>query len=80
MPFIPRLTAPVMNNKYYISTAGGGYNKCIERRGHWVLPNCFSGDTKIVTRAGLVRLDSIVDQDVEEIMKKADEVTQRLKA
>ena len=40
MPFIPRLTAPVMNNKYYISTAGGGYNKCIERRGHWVLPNC----------------------------------------
>lgn len=40
MAFTPRLTAPALNNKYFISTAGGGYNKCIERRGHWVLPNC----------------------------------------
>lgn len=65
MDYAPRLTAPLQGNKYFISTAGGGYNRCIERRGHWVLPNCFSGDTKIITRSGLVRLDSIVDQEVE---------------
>lgn len=40
MAYVPRLTAPLQGNKYFISTAGGGYNKCIERRGHWVLPNC----------------------------------------
>ena len=44
---------------------GGGYNQCIERRGHWVLPNCFSGDTEIITRYGTFRLDSLVGKTVE---------------
>lgn len=41
MEYKPRLTAPSLNDKNYINTAYGGYNKCIARdsRGY-VLPNC----------------------------------------
>ena len=41
MEYTPRLTAPSVNDKNFINTAYGGYNKCIARdsRGY-VLPNC----------------------------------------
>lgn len=41
-----RTTKPSSTNKYYITTAGGGYNRCIlgnaanGRKGYSVLPNC----------------------------------------
>ena len=38
--FIERYTAPEAGNKWYINTAGGGYNKCIRINGYSVLPNC----------------------------------------
>lgn len=40
MEFIPRTTSPATNNKYYIHTSGGGYNKCIKISGNQCLPNC----------------------------------------
>lgn len=40
MAFIQRYTAPAANNKFYINTDGGGYNKCIRVQGYSVLPNC----------------------------------------
>lgn len=42
MNFIARLTAPNGNNKYYIHTSHGGYNKCIliNKSTGSVLPNC----------------------------------------
>ena len=41
MNYTPRLSAPSVNDKNFINTAYGGYNKCIARdvRGN-VLPNC----------------------------------------
>lgn len=40
--FTPRLSAPAANNKYWINTAFGGYNKCItiNKSTGAVLPNC----------------------------------------
>ena len=38
--FIQRFTAPEAGNKFYVNTAGGGYNKCIKINGNSVLPNC----------------------------------------
>lgn len=65
MAFVPRLTAPAVGNKYWTTVGGGGYNLCIPRRGSWCLPNCFSGDTKIITRSGIYRLDSLAGESVE---------------
>ena len=42
MKFVPRLNAPSGNNKYYIKTTHGGYNRCIviDPVTGSVLPNC----------------------------------------
>lgn len=41
MIYTPRLSAPSVNDKNYINTSYGGYNKCIARDGRGnVLPNC----------------------------------------
>ena len=68
--FRPRLTIPKSGNPYYNTTAVGGYavgailgNPL--QNGLNILANCFSGDTEIITRHGVVRLDSIVDKEVE---------------
>lgn len=37
---IQRYSAPDADNKYYLTTSGGGYNKCIRITGSSVLPNC----------------------------------------
>lgn len=37
---IQRYSAPDADNKYYLTTSGGGYNKCIRITGNSVLPNC----------------------------------------
>ena len=65
MPYVPRLTDPSYSDKHWIHTSAGGYNPCIRINGGSVLPNCFSGDTRIITKGGIVRLDSIVDKEVE---------------
>ena len=39
--YVPRTTRPANNNKYYIKTTFGGYNKCIKIQSDGrVLPNC----------------------------------------
>lgn len=38
--FKQRYTAPESYNKFYINTAGGGFNNCIRVSGYSVLPNC----------------------------------------
>lgn len=38
--FKQRLTCPAKDNKYYVNTAGGGYNTAIRVTGNWALPNC----------------------------------------
>ena len=63
--FKPRLDAPSVTDPNWIVQADGGKNPCIRIVGNSVLPNCFSGDTKIVTREGVRRLDSILGQDIE---------------
>ena len=64
--FVPRLEAPDWNNKLWINVGFGGYNHCIPiYGGPSVTPNCFVGETRIVTREGTVRLDSIVDKTIE---------------
>ncbi|MCX4254701.1 MAG: CHAP domain-containing protein, partial [Bacilli bacterium] len=40
MNFIPRLTAPSVNNKYWLHTSKGGLNDCILIGAKSVLPNC----------------------------------------
>lgn len=37
---LQRYNAPEVNNKFYLNTAGGGYNRCIKISGFSVLPNC----------------------------------------
>jgi surface antigen len=63
--FKPRLEAPSYTDPNWIVQSDGGKNPCIRIVGNSVLPNCFSGDTKIVTREGVRRLDSILGQDIE---------------
>lgn len=63
--FVPRLTAPSTTDPNWIVQSAGGKNPCIPITGVSVLPNCFSGDTKIVTREGIVRLDAIVGKTVD---------------
>ena len=40
--FTPRLTAPALNNKYYIHTSKGGVNQCLRINSTTgsCLPNC----------------------------------------
>lgn len=40
MNFVPRLTTPSVNNKYWIHTSKGGLNDCILIGAKSVLPNC----------------------------------------
>lgn len=40
MKFIPRLTAPSVNNKYWIHTSVGGLNDCIKIGAKATIPNC----------------------------------------
>ena len=64
--FVPRLTAPSYTDPNWISRSYGGKNPCIIVGNNGsVLPNCFTGDTKIITRDGILRLDSIVGKTVE---------------
>ena len=65
MAFIARTTAPPRTDKRWIPQSYGGYSPCIEVGTRSCLPNCFSGDTRIITRNGLVSLESIVDKEVE---------------
>ena len=71
--YTPRLTIPEKGNKYYNTKSNGGYSTAIvgkpTQTGLNVLSNCFSGDTKIITKDGLVTLDSIVDKDVDVLSK-----------
>ena len=64
--FIPRMSAPDSSDKRWIQSRAGGLNPCIAiYGGPSVLPNCFTGDTRIITQDCAVRLDSIVDQEIE---------------
>ena len=38
--FVPRLSAPPENSKFWNHSDGGGYNRCIKASGYSVLPNC----------------------------------------
>lgn len=38
--YTPRTTAPSTNNKNYLHTSAGGYNRCIEIKNGSCLPNC----------------------------------------
>lgn len=67
--YIPRLTKPEAGNPYYNTVSNGGYSNAIVGKptdqGCNVLANCFTGDTKIITKNGNVRLDSIIDESVD---------------
>ena len=60
MAFTPRLTPPSYADLNWIHTSYGGKNQCIEISNGSVLPNCFSGDTKILTNIGKCTLKSLV--------------------
>lgn len=71
--YIPRTTAPSADDKNWINVAFGGNNRCITSdtattygysRGS-VLPNCFTGDTEIITNLGTKRLDTLVDRTID---------------
>lgn len=66
--YTPRTTAPSADDKNWINVAYGGNNRCITSdtattygysRGS-VLPNCFTGDTEIITNLGIRRLDTLI--------------------
>lgn len=62
MAITPKYTTPSRNNKYYIAKAAGGYNPSGLSYPHYpfVMPNCFSGDTKVMTPWGSERIDNLV--------------------
>lgn len=64
MAFTPRFTTPARNNKYYMYTGGGGYNPSGLSYPYYpfVLPNCFSGDTEVVTSDGIFTLSELSGQ------------------
>lgn len=64
MAFTPRLTEPSKSDKNWINTAWGGNNRCINISNGSVLPNCFSGDTEIITDRGTLPLSDLVGQDI----------------
>lgn len=67
MSFTIRTSCPY-DNKYYIMQSSGGWNGAVKgnptKSGANVLANCFTGDTKIITREGLVALEDIVDKEI----------------
>lgn len=65
MPYVPRLSEPSYTDPHWIQVGSGGYNKAIYIKGNSVLPNCFTGETKIITSDGIKRLDEVVDQEIE---------------
>lgn len=64
----PRLSAPSASDPNWINVAYGGKNKCIVRNSTYsaspgdVLPNCFTGDTKIQSKDGLLELGKCVGE------------------
>lgn len=64
----PRLSAPSASDPNWINVAYGGKNRCIVRNSAYsaspgdVLPNCFTGDTKIQTKDGLLELGKSVGE------------------
>lgn len=65
MPYVPRFTAPSPSDKWWRTISSGGVNPCLHIRNGSVLPNCFSGQTEIVTSYGKQRLKDIVGQSLE---------------
>ena len=67
--FEARTAKPEKGNPYYNTKSKGGYSTAIVGSpidpDCNVLHNCFSGDTKIITREGVMRLDSLVDEEIE---------------
>lgn len=61
MAFTPRLTEPSYSDANWIHTSYGGKNQCIiiDSSSGSVLPNCFSGDTEIITDRGILSLKSL---------------------
>ena len=60
MAFVPRLSDPGTTNPYWIQTGSGGLNPCIYASGNSVLPNCVSGDTKVITQLGVFPIKDCV--------------------
>ena len=62
--FKPRFTKPEKGNPYFNTISNGGYSTAIKGsptdKDCDVLSNCFTGDTRIITRNGIVSLESIV--------------------
>lgn len=66
MSYSLRLTAPSASDKHWISTSYGGYNQCITCGGaKWCLPNCFSGDTEVITSLGIKKIRDLVGMEVD---------------
>lgn len=64
MAFVPRTTDPGYTNKLWIQQSKGGYSPCIlgwhaSASSGSVLPNCFTGDTKIQTDKGVFPLKKL---------------------
>lgn len=64
MIFRQRTSEPSYTDKYWIQTGSGGYNKCIYASGNSVLPNCFTGDTKIQTDKGTFSLKKLLGTEI----------------
>ena len=69
-PYLIRSTAPPRDNSnyYYRLTSAGGWNPCIRGcfdskkdiyNNEGALPNCFSGDTKVITDKGIFTLKEL---------------------
>lgn len=69
MKFTKRTTKPEKGNKYYNTKDKGGYSTAIKGSPTDpdcnVLHNCFSGDTRIVTRDGVFPFESLEGKTVE---------------
>ena len=65
MAFKRRLTAPSTTDKNWIHTSKGGKNSCILVSGNSVLPNCFVGETKFITRDGIKTLKECEGKDIQ---------------
>ena len=64
--FKPRLTSPSATDKYWVNTAYGGLNECmvINSSTGSVLPNCFSGDTEVITDKGVCEIAELDQRTV----------------
>lgn len=65
MGFTARLNAPSTTDKNWIHTSAGGKNSCIKVSGNSVLPNCFRGDTRFITKDGIKTLQECVGLEVD---------------